>query len=322
VPLDPVLARALPNIPAPDPPGDLAAARKQSSESAAALRQPRPAGVRARDLVVAVEGGEVALRVIAPEGIERPAPCLFYLHGGGWMLGDLENAETDCNLAPDELGAVFCFPDYRLAPEHPFPVPYDDCVAAYGFVLDHAEELGIDQQRVAVAGGSAGGNLAAAVVIAARDRGVPLPCFQLLEVPALDLTLSSPSLEECGSGYWITAANVAESVARYLQGADPRDPRASPIFAELSGLPPALILVAEYDPLRDDGERYAAALRAAGNDATCLRVLGQVHGSWGLPITPAFGVVRDLRLGALRRAFAPGDEPLPRPPGADGARAP
>jgi acetyl esterase len=318
VPLDPVIERALTQLAPLPSASDVAAARARNRQAVEAGRRPRHDGVAGRDRRVPVDGGEITLRVLTPEGVGRPAPCLFYLHGGGWIMGDLDNSEADCVLQPDEVGAVFCFADYRLAPEHRFPVPLDDCVAAYRHVVEQADELGIDPQRIAVSGGSAGANLAAALAIAVRDLGLPLPCFQLLEVPAVDLTLSSPSIEECGEGYWLSSAEARQCVAHYLGDADPRDPRASPLFADLAGLPPALILVAEYDPLRDDGERYAAALRAAGCEATCLRVAGQVHGSWGLPITPAFGVVRELRLGALRRALAGA---APGAPGAAVAQA-
>jgi acetyl esterase len=313
VPLDPVIERALAELAPPPPVTDAAEARRRAGEAGIAFRRPRHEGLVSRDVPVPVEGGQITVRVIAPEGIATPAPCFVYLHGGGWIMGTLDNAEADCVLQADDVGAVICYVDYRLSPEHRFPVPHDDCVAAYRYVVEHADELGIDPQRVAIGGGSAGGNLAAAVAIAARDSGLPLPCLQLLEVPAVDLSLSSPSIEECGSGYWLTAAEVRQSVEHYLgEDGDRRDPRASPIFAELAGLPPALVLVAEYDPVRDDGERYAAALRAAGTDATCLRVLGQVHGSWGLPVTPAYGVVRDLRLAALRRAFEGAGAPAPK----------
>ncbi len=307
MPLDPALERLFAQFPANQLPLDDVEGRRRGNDATVALlRQPRRPGTTVEDRRIPVEGGEITLRVVVPEGIERPAPCYCYIHGGGWFMGTLETAEAECVIQPDDVPAVFVFVDYRLAPEHKFPVPHDDCVAAYQYLVEHHEELGIDVRRIAIGGGSAGANLSAAVSIAARDAGLPLPCLQLLEVPAVDLTLSSPSVTECGAGFGLTEEETRQCVRHYLDdGDDPRDPRASPIFAaDLGGLPPALIVVAELDPIRDDGERYAGALRAAGTEAACVRVLGHIHGSWIIPGTPAWGVVRDMRISALRNAFA------------------
>jgi acetyl esterase len=306
MPLDPALERVLARIGTnPVPLEDIEGRRQANRAAVDLLGRPRSPGVVVEDRQVPVAGGQITLRLLIPENLERPAPCLFFIHGGGWIMGSLEGAEADCVFGPDDVGAVFALVDYRLAPEHPFPTPYEDCLAAYRYLVDQHEELGIDLARLAISGGSAGANLGAAVAIAARDARWPQPCLQLLEVPAVDLTLSSPSVAEFSSGYGLTGEEVRRCVELYLgDDADRTDPRASPIFAELSGLPPAFIVVAELDPVRDDGERYAAALRAAGSEAACVRILGHLHGSWIIPGTPAWGVVRDMRLSVLRRAFA------------------
>lgn len=307
MPIDPALVRLFEQLPANQLPMDDVEGRRRANEATVALLgQPRHPGVVAEDRRIPVDGGEITLRVVRPEGLETPAPCYCYIHGGGWFMGGLDTAEAECVIQPDDVPAVFVFVDYRLAPEHKFPIPYEDCLAAYRYIVEHHNELGIDPRRMVIGGGSAGANLSAAVSIATRDQGLPLPCMQLLEVPAVDLTLSSPSISECGTSFGLTEQDVRQCVAHYLREDDDlRDPRVSPIFADdLSGLPPALVLVAELDPVRDDGERYAAALRAAGTEAVCVRVLGHIHGSWVIPGTPAWSVVREMRLGALRNAFA------------------
>ncbi|MGH8994978.1 MAG: alpha/beta hydrolase, partial [Acidimicrobiales bacterium] len=306
-PIDPALERLFTQLPAnPLPLEDVEGRRRGNDATVALLGQARHPGSSVEDRKIPVDGGEITLRIVRPAGFEPPGPCYCYIHGGGWFMGTLDTAETECVIQPDDVPAVFVFVDYRLAPEHKFPIPHDDCVAAYRYLVEHHEELGIDAHRIAIGGGSAGANLSAAVSIAAREAGLPIPCLQLLEVPAVDLTLSSPSVTECGTGFGLTEEETRQCVRHYLnEGSDPRDPRVSPIFAaDLGGLPPALIVVAELDPVRDDGERYAAALRAAGTEAACVRVLGHIHGSWVIPGTPAWGVVREMRISALRSAFA------------------
>ena len=170
-------------------------------------------------------------------------------------------------------------------PEHKFPIPLDDCTAAYRWMVDHADELGVDLDRLAIGGTSAGGNLAAALCLRIRDEQLPMPLLQLLDVPALDLTMASASVTEVGDGAGLTGAALAGYVEHYL--ADPADatnPLVSPLLADdLSGLPPAVIIVAEHDPVRDDGERYLVRLHEAGVAAASFRVLAQFHGGWIIP---------------------------------------
>jgi acetyl esterase/lipase len=305
--IDPPLKRILSMIEAnrSAEPVDLATRRQQTENSFAALRPAAQEGVTVRDHTVAVAGGEILVRTYIPDDIARPAPVLFYLHGGGWCMGNLDSAEAECVVQPGDIPAVMVSVDYRLAPQFKFPTPFDDCIAAYRWVLERTDELGIDPTRIAVAGGSAGANLAAALCLALRDSGEQLPCLQLLDVPVLDLTMSSDSLDLAESGIGMTTAEINEFVDHYIRdNADRLDPRASPLQAvDLHGLPPAFILTAEFDPVRDDGERYLERLHAADVPAASFRVLAHGHSTWVIPYTPTWGLVRDVRLAALRRAF-------------------
>lgn len=265
---------------------------------------PEP-GVRVVDHTIAVDGGEIQIRVSTPEDSTNVSSCLFFVHGGGWFQGNLDTAEVECGPMASSVGCTVVSVDYRLAPENPFPIPLDDCVAAYEWVLDHADELGIDQDNIVMSGTSAGANLVAALCLVARDKGLPLPRAQILIVPGLDLTCGSPSMESKGANAGLTAEEVGE-LAGFYAGDTPRDhPLVSPLHhPDLSGLPPAVIFVAEHDPVRDDGERYLARLHDAGVPAAGIRVLSHFHGSWVIPITATHNLMHDFQVAALRRAFA------------------
>ncbi len=244
---------------------------------------------------VTTADGEVAgvpVRTYMPDGLADP-PTFLYFHGGGWFQGNLDTAEVE--MGPMSSGAQCRVVSvaYRLAPEHPFPAALDDCLAVY--------EALADEGPVAVGGTSAGGNLAAALCIAARERGWPQPILQLLDSPCLDLTLSSPSAAEFGAD--ALAVQLRGFVGGYC--ADPTDPLVSPLLCpDLSGLAPAVITVAELDPVRDDGERYLARLLDAGVDATCIRVKAMFHIGWVVPFfRPTHHLINDFRAAALRRAF-------------------
>jgi acetyl esterase len=291
------------------PPTDLDERRRAANATMLLIHPgPEPA-VAVTDHEVRVEGGTIAVRVTRPDGLTGPAPTLFFLHGGGWFQGNLDTAEVECGLRSSDVPCTIVSVDYRLAPEHPFPTPLEDCVAAYRWMLERAGDLGVDTAKVVVGGTSAGANLSAALCLALRDRGVPLPLAQLLDVPCLDLTMASGSMTENGEGAGLTSDDVAQYVDWYCHGLDgggvePTEPLVSPLLApDLSGLPPAVIVVAEHDPVRDDGERYLAALHAAGVPAVALRVVGHLHGSWIIPITTAHHLVHDLKVATLRRAF-------------------
>jgi acetyl esterase len=233
---------------------------------------------------VAVEGGHIGVRLYRTRG-EARRPAVMYLHGGGWVLGDLEHSDALCRHLAVGTGFVVINVDYRLAPEHRYPTAAKDSFAAFRWAIERAGLLGIDPGRIAVAGGSAGGNLAAAVTLMARDAGEPRPAAQLLAYPCLEDACSSPSYAEFGEGHIVATEDMRWYWRQYLehdgQGAEPL---ACPLKAkDLSGLPPALIITAECDPIRDDGERYAARLREAGVPVILSRYPGTLHGFFALP---------------------------------------
>jgi acetyl esterase len=258
---------------------------------------------------VPVDGGEITVRVYTPHGTP-PFPGHLNIHGGGFWLGTLDHFDAGCRSLAEDAGCVVASVDYRMAPEHKFPVAAEDSYAALGWLVDRAGTLGVDRSRVSVGGGSAGGNLSAVVALMARDRGGPPLVFQLLEIPVTDLTMSYPSIMENGEGYLLTRAGMQQLVGYYLATpADATNPYASPIFAEdLSGLPPGLIMTAECDPLRDEGEAYGARLQAAGVPVTVRRWAGQIHGSQHMSkVLPAEAKeYHDMVVAALQGAYRAG----------------
>jgi acetyl esterase len=256
---------------------------------------------------IPVDGGEITVRVYTPNGA-GPFPGHLYLHGGGWWIGRPDHFDNNCRWIAEGAGCVVASVDYRLAPEHKFPTAAEDCYAALLWFAEHAGELNVDASRLSVGGGSAGGNLTAVVALMARDRNGPRLRFQVLEIPATDLTLSHPSVTENGEGYLLTRAAMEQCVGYYLADpADARNPYCSPMFAEdLTGLPPALVMTAELDPLRDEGEAYGKRLQEAGVPTTIRRWDGQIHGSQSFDkIIPAEAKeYRDMVAAALRAAFA------------------
>jgi acetyl esterase/lipase len=231
------------------------------------------------DMLVPSDAGGVPIRVYRPG--PGTLPAYVFVHGGGWWLGTLDESDGTCRRRAADADCVVISVDYRLAPEHPFPAAVDDAWAAVRWVVAHAGELDIDPSRVAIGGMSAGGNIAAAVTLLAREDPVVRFATQILEVPVLDLTLATcvASADEFATGYGFTRTDLVECVEFYLGGQDPNDVLASPLLADLHDLPAALITTAEYDPIRDDGEAYAAKLAEAGVPATLRRWDGQVHGT-------------------------------------------
>jgi acetyl esterase len=235
--------------------------------------------------------GDIAIRVYRPEA-DGPVPTVVFFHGGGFVIGDIETHDDQARLLSRDVAAVVVSIDYRLAPENKFPAGFEDCLAATTYVGAHIDDFGGDSARLAVAGDSAGGNLAAAVAVACRDAGGPALAAQLLLYPVVDLTADGPypSRVDNGEGYFLTADDSAWFHLQYVpDDFDDADPRASVIkIADLSGLPPAVIGTAEFDPLRDEGEAYAERLREAGVEVVLHRFDGMIHGFYGMgAISPA-----------------------------------
>ncbi len=249
-------------------------------EARVALMAP-PAAIAAVDeRSIAGPGGPLRLRVYRPQG-NGPFPLLVFFHGSGFVLCSLDTHDGMCRNLCAGAGCVVVSVDYRLAPEHKFPAPLDDCLFATRWAAQHAAELSADGSRVAVAGDSAGGNLAAATALRLRDEGGPVLRGQLLIYPVTDYyTPGTPSYRENAEGYGLTRDTMRWFWDHYL--ADPADaanPYASPLrAATVAQLPPALVVTAEFDPLRDEGEDYAARLRAAGVPAQTSRWDGMNHG--------------------------------------------
>jgi acetyl esterase len=228
--------------------------------------------------------GLIPVRVYTPIDTEDARPGVVYLHGGGWVFMGIETHDWICRRLAKESGAVVVSVDYRLAPEHPFPAPLDDCYAAVKWVVDHAGDFGVDPARVAVAGDSAGGNLSAAVTLRARAAGdVPLVA-QVLIYPVTDASLDTASYAENGKGFMLESDSMRYFWDAYLgPDGDPDDAFASVLrAADLADLPPALVITAEYDPLRDEGEAYGRRLDGFDVPTTVTRYDGVVHGFLGM----------------------------------------
>lgn len=244
--------------------------------------QPDPIEVaETRNLSMPGPAGEIALRLYraTPQEAGVLQPVIVYFHGGGWVIGDLESHDTVCRELAARSGSTLISVDYRLAPEHVFPAAADDAIAATKWVAANAAELGVDAGRLAVAGDSAGGNLAAVAAIAARDSGLKV-AFQALLYPVTDFDLTRQSYVENGDRPPVKTVTMAWFRDLYLaKPEDQKDWRAAPIHAaDLSGLAPAFVMTAGYDPLRDEGKAYADALKAAGNACAYTCYDGQIHG--------------------------------------------
>ena len=276
-------------------------------EGFAAIGGPPTEMARVEDRTFAGLAGEVPVRIYRPTDAAAPQPVLVWFHGGGFVLGSIEVSDHTCRELAAQAGVVVVSVEYRLAPEHPYPGGVDDCYAALVWVVATAGDLGIDPARVAVGGDSAGGNLAAVVALAARDRGGPELRFQLLVYPVTDVLMSYPSVRDNGQGYMLTADSMKWFHELYLgERGDPKDPLVSPLYAEdLSGLPPALVITAEFDPLRDEGEAYGARLQQGRVAAKVSRYDGMIHGffSMGAMVEAARPATVEAA-DALRRALA------------------
>ena len=264
---------------------------------------------RVDDRVAPGPNGDIPVRVYTPVAAvgAEPAGVLVWFHGGGWVVGDLDAADATCRALANRSGAVVVSVDYRLAPEHKAPAALDDCLAALTWTVENGEVLGVTSAKLAVGGDSAGGHLAAQVCQRVRDEFGPQIDFQLLVYPVTDLTLGHPSMDENGEGYLLTKVGMVWFVDHYLTADhDPKDPVVSPLYVDrCDGLPPALVITAEFDPLRDEGEAYASRLREAGVAVEAVRFDGQVHGFFEMSaVLEDASAALDLAGAAVRRALA------------------
>ncbi|SDG58709.1 Acetyl esterase/lipase [Lentzea fradiae] len=250
---------------------------------------------------------DVRVRIYSPADRQGPVPGLVYVHGGGFVLGDLESFHPQVLRVADELGIVVVAVDYRLAPEHPFPAPVEDCYAALKWVAEKASELGIDPARLGISGESAGGGLSAATALLARDRGGPALAFQLLSFPELDDRLGTESMRDYVDTPIWHRRNAIYSWTAYLgtePGGEDVSPYAAPARAtDLSGLPPAFVTACQYDPLRDEGIEYARRLAHAGVPVELRLYPGTFHGSVLVGSASISRRMTDDELDALRRGL-------------------
>jgi acetyl esterase len=267
--------------------------------------RPDPGAAAVDTSATLADGTDLPLRVYRPR--TAPAgllPVVVNFHGGGWVSGDVRQSEWWASSVAAQAGVVVVSVEYRLAPEHPFPVPMEDCYGATLWVAEHAEELGVDATRLAVMGDSAGGNLAAAVSLAARDRGTPDIALQILIYPSVELVDKFPSEAENADAPILSSRDIDNAPRMYFLNSDREmgDPYASPLRAKHEGLPPALIQTAEFDPLRDDGAVYADALREAGVEVRLTNYVDAVHGYISLPgIVPVARQALAEKVASIRR---------------------
>jgi acetyl esterase len=310
MPLDPqaqalleVMAQS--GLPAPWDCEDAAAARAQLVATRVPV-EPSPVH-RVEDRVIPGPAGELPVRIYWPSEATG-LPVIVFFHGGGWVICDLDTHDETARRLANDVGAVVVSVDYRLAPEHKFPAAADDCYAATVWTAEHAAELGGDADRIAIAGDSAGGNLAAVVALMAKDRGGPSLRFQLLVYPVTGTPWDERiSYVDNAEGYMLTSKAMVWFTEQYMTAqADVDHPYFSPTRApDLAGLPPALVITAEYDPLRDEGEAYGRMLQDAGVATTISRYDGVIHGFFGMDL--AIARARDAQLeaaAALRAALA------------------
>ncbi len=309
---DPEIAPIVPMLPTETDWSDLDAARAQMLEmvNLAPASPDAEAGVVHEDRVVPGPAGEpdVPVRVYRPEGTrsEDTLPAVLYIHGGGFCFGSIEFEHLGAVATTRSVGAVVVSVEYRLAPEHPFPAGVEDCYAALEWLDREADALGVDRDRVAVMGQSAGGGLSAGVALMARDRGGPKLCFQVLGIPELDHRLETPSMRDFVDTPLWNRPNAIQSWRCYL-GEDPGEvsPYASPSIADdLSGLPPAFVSTMEFDPLRDEGIEYALRLLQAGVATELHQYPGTFHGSALVAGAAVSQRAQTDMMGALERALA------------------
>ena len=274
-------------------------ARVQSVNMAAMQGTPEPVA-KVEDRRLPGPAGAIPVRLYFPVGKE-PLPVFVYFHGGGWVIGDIESSDGLCRTLCNAAKCIVMSVDYRLAPEHPFPAAVDDSYHAVLWASENAARFGGDASRIAVGGDSAGGNLAAVVAQIARDRGKPALKYQLLIYPVTDAACNTPSYSQNSEGYFLTQAAMRWFWNHYIgKDINPSNPMASPLHAHnFKGLPPALVITAEFDPLRDEGEAYADCLKNAGVPVHLTRYNGMIHGFFTMA-----GIIDQGRLAVEQAAAA------------------
>jgi acetyl esterase len=283
-----------------------AAARLNYSASRRALQPTFDPVASIKDITIPGPGGALALRLYRGAPAAQSLPCLLFLHGGGWVLGDLETHEGICRRIAAAAGCCVVAVDYRLAPEHPFPAAVEDSAAALRWVTAHAESLDIDADRIAVGGDSAGGNLAAVLALMGRDGSTPRCMYQVLLYPVTDLGMTGESYARVTKGMPLTAGSMRYFIDHYVPTeADRIHWRASPLrAASLEGAPPALVLTCGHDPLCTEGQLYAARLEREGVPVTALHLSDQAHGILNMgKAIGAVGGVLDFAAATLREAW-------------------
>jgi acetyl esterase len=253
--------------------------RQQLRLMVSLMDEPAPELARVEDIRIPGPAGEIPARVYSSSAAKTPQPTVVYFHGGGWVQGDLETHNGLCARLARHAGVLVVAIDYRLAPENKFPAAVEDCFAAYRWIREKGRDLGADTTRVAVAGDSAGGNLSAVVSQLTASSGAPVPACQVLIYPATDASLETDSHRELVDGHVIPRERIVWYMQQYLRtDADRSDVRFSPLRApSLKGQPPAMIVTAGFDPLRDEGRAYGDRLREAGVDVVYREYPGQIH---------------------------------------------
>lgn len=315
MPLDPPIAALLQQMEANGASGglmssgDVGAARTLMAQMLGGLAMAeQPTGVADPvEIQIPSDAGPIPALVYRP-ATDGPHATLVFIHGGGFALGDARSYDAQVRAITKAVDAVVVSIDYRLAPEHPFPAAVEDAIAATTWAGEHLGELGGREDRLAVGGDSAGGNLAAVVAQARRDAGLPLAA-QLLIYPFTDPATTYPSQEENGEGYFLTASDMEWFEQAYAGEQDVAsglaDPRAAPATASLEGLAPAVVATGGFDPLRDDGDAYAKALAAAGVTVRHLENPSLIHGWLAMaPLSPASAAAREDALAALKALLA------------------
>ena len=289
-------------------------ARQFADVGMPALTGPGDQTVSTLDVRAPGPGGDIPVRVYTPPGGPQSRPVVVFFHGGGFVIGSVDTHDAVCRDLAGGSGAVLASVDYRLAPEDPFPAPVDDCWAALQWVHDHAGTFGGDPERLAVAGDSAGGTLAAVVAMLSRDHGGPPLRFQLLVYPGVGVTEDQASVRENAEGYLLTRRDIDWFIGHYVgPDGDRQDPRVDPIYAaDLSGSAAAHVITCEYDPLRDGGQAYAARLRADGVPVTERCYEGLIHGAFGMQavVSASDAMIRDAA-DVLRAALRAATRPRP-----------